>query len=84
MQTGKDLTKVGNIVVTGGAIIHTERTSEIASHAFFSPLTPMSLKPKQADILIDRKYILASMGLLSTVYPDIALRIMKKELVKDE
>ena len=84
MQTGKDLTKVGNIVVTGGAIIRTERTSEIASHAFFSPLTPMSLKPKQADILIDRKYILASMGLLSTVYPDVALRIMKKELVKDE
>lgn len=84
MQTGKDLTKVGNIVVTGGAIIHTERTAEIASHALFSPLTPMSLKPKQADILVDRKYILASMGLLSTVYPDIALRIMKKELIKDE
>lgn len=84
MQTGKDLTKVGNIVVTGGAIIHTDRTAEIASHAFFSPLTPMSLKPKKAEILVDRKYILASMGLLSTVYPDVALRIMKKELIKDE
>ena len=84
MQTGKDLTKVNKVIVTGGALIHTTKTAEIASHALFSPLTPMSLKPKRADILVDRKYILASMGLLSTVYPDIALRIMKKELIKDE
>ncbi|MDO4488396.1 MAG: methylaspartate mutase accessory protein GlmL [Eubacteriales bacterium] len=84
MQTGKDLSKVSNVVVTGGALIHTTRTAEIASHALYSIRTPMSLKPKQADILVDRKYILASMGLLSTEYPDIALRIMKKELIKDE
>ena len=84
IQSGKDLSKVKNIVVTGGAIIHTERTGEIAAHAFYDPLTPMSLKPKTGDILVDRKYILASMGLLSTVYPDAALRIMKKELIKDE
>ena len=43
----------------------------------------MSLKPKKADILVDRKYILAAMGLLSTNYPETALRIMKKELIKD-
>ena len=84
VQTGKDLSDVSRIIVTGGALIHTKRTAEIASHALYSPLTPMSLKPKKADVLVDRKYILASMGLLSTVYPDIALRIMKKELIKDE
>lgn len=84
MQVGKDLSNVGNVIVTGGALIHTKRTAEIASHAFYSPLTPTSLKPRKADVLVDRKYILASMGLLSTVYPDIALRIMKKELEKNE
>lgn len=81
LQTGKDLSPVKKMVVTGGAIIHTKRTVEIASHAFASPRDPMSLKPKDAQVLVDRKYILAAMGLLSTVYPDVALRIMKKELV---
>lgn len=83
MQTGKDLTAVKTVIVTGGALIHTKRTAAIASHALFSPMDAFSLKPKEADVLVDRRYILASMGLLSTVYPDVALRIMKRELVKD-
>lgn len=83
MQTGKDLTAVKTVIVTGGALIHTKRTAAIASHAQFSPLDAMSLKPKEAEVLVDRKYILAAMGLLSTVYPDTALRIMKRELIKD-
>ena len=83
MQTGKDLTAVKIVIVTGGALIHTKRTGAIAAHAQFSPLDAMSLKPKEAEVLVDRKYILAAMGLLSTVYPDTALRIMKRELIKD-
>ena len=83
MQTGKDLTAVKVVIVTGGALIHTKRTGAIAAHAQFSPLDAMSLKPKEAEVLVDRKYILAAMGLLSTVYPDTALRIMKRELIKD-
>lgn len=83
IQTGKDLTEVKTVIVTGGALIHTKRTAAIASHAQFNPSDAMSLKPKSADVLVDRKYILAAMGLLSTVYPDTALRIMKRELIKD-
>ena len=83
MQTGKDLTAVKIVIVTGGALIHTKRTGAIAAHAQFTPLDAMSLKPKEAEVLVDRKYILAAMGLLSTVYPDTALRIMKRELIKD-
>ena len=80
IQEGKNLTEVKNIVVTGGSLIHTERTAEIASHALYSNLKPASLKPKKADVWIDRTYILAAMGLLSSYYPKTALRIMKKEL----
>lgn len=83
MQQGKDLTEVEKIVVTGGALIHTQKTAEIAAYAFYTEMQSMSLKPKKADILVDRKYILAAMGLLSIHYPDVALRIMKKELIKD-
>ncbi|MBE6945353.1 MAG: MutL protein [Ruminococcaceae bacterium] len=80
IQSGKNLTKVKQIVVTGGSLIHTRKTEEIAAHALFSPQQPMSLRPKAADVWVDRTYILAAMGLLSAHYPQAALRIMKKEL----
>ena len=83
VQAGKDLRHVKQVIVTGGSLIRTERTAEIAAHAFASPLAPMSLRPVKADIRVDRKYIIAAMGLLSEYDPQIALRIMKKELVYD-
>ena len=80
VQEGKNLTKVKQIVVTGGSLIHTKRTEEIAKHALYSPAHPTSLRPKTADVWVDRTYILAAMGLLASHYPKTALRIMKKEL----
>lgn len=80
VQSGKNLTKVKQIVVTGGSLIHTKETEKIAAHALYSPQDPASLRPKEADVWVDRKYILAAMGLLSSYYPQTALRIMKKEL----
>ncbi len=80
VQSGKDLRRVHQVVVTGGSLIRTARTAEIAAHALYSPAAPMSLKPMKADIRVDRKYILAAMGLLSEYDPITALRIMKKEL----
>jgi len=80
VQEGKNLTKVRQIVVTGGSLIHTKRTEQIAAYALYSPAQPASLRPRQADVWVDRTYIMAAMGLLSTHYPQTALRIMKKEL----
>ena len=80
VQSGKNLTNVKQIVVTGGSLIHTKRTEEIAAFAQYSPADPTSLRPKNADVWVDRTYILAAMGLLSSHYPQTALRIMKKEL----
>ncbi len=80
VQEGKNLTKVAQIVVTGGSLIHTKRTEEIAKYALYSESDPTSLRPKKSNVWVDRTYILAAMGLLSTHYPKQALRIMKKEL----
>ena len=80
VQEGKNLTGVKRIVVTGGSLIHTRKTEEIARHALYSLEKPESLRPKLADVLVDRTYILAAMGLLASHYPQVALRIMKKEL----
>ena len=84
VQTGKDLRTVRQMVVTGGSLIHTKRTGEIASHAFYDPADPMSLRPIKARVLVDRRYILAAMGLLSEYEPQTALRIMKKELKPED
>ena len=80
VQEGKNLTKVKQIVVTGGSLIHTEKTQEIAAHALYSPQNAESLRPREAAVWVDRTYILAAMGLLSSYYPQAALRVMKKEL----
>ncbi len=80
VQEGKNLTGVKHILVTGGSLIHTENTHKIASFANYSAKDPASLRPKGADVLIDRRYILAAMGLVGTYYPETALKIMKKEL----
>lgn len=84
VQSGKNLTAVKQIIVTGGSLIHTRRTADIAAHALYDPANPMSLRPKAADVWVDRKYIIAAMGLLSGHYPQTALRIMKKELERHE
>ena len=80
IQTGKDLTNVGKIVMTGGALIHTERKPELAAYAMFSGTHPNSLLPKQADCLYDESYIIAAMGLLGQYFPLSALRLMKSYL----
>ena len=83
VQEGKNLSRVSQIVVTGGSLIYTKETAKIASFALASPETPHSLRPRAAEVWVDRHYIIAAMGLLSTRFPEIALRIMKKELSKD-
>lgn len=83
MQTGKDLRNIHQIVVTGGSLINSIRTTDIASAALWDPKDPYSLRPKDAKVWVDKSYILTAMGLLSQYEPDIALRILKKELKED-
>ena len=80
VQTGKNLTRVKTIVVTGGSLIHAENPEKIAAFSLYDPAQPQSLRPMKADVLVDKTYILAAMGLLSSYYPQAALRMMKKEL----
>lgn len=83
VQSGKNLRHVNRIVITGGSLIHTDNTGRIASYALYDAKDPTSLKPEKASVLIDRKYIIAAMGLLSEHYPEAALTIMKEELKND-
>ena len=80
VQSGKNLCEVRKVVVTGGSLIHSQRARQIARFACYDPASPMSLRPKKADIILDKHYILAAMGLLSQREPEIALQIMKEEI----
>ena len=84
VQTGKNLVNVDKFIVTGGSLIHTEHTGRIASYGFFDEEEPESLKPRACDVLVDRSYIIAAMGLLSEHYPDAALKILKEQLKKEQ
>lgn len=80
VQTGKDMGRVGRIIGTGGPVINCSNPENILKEAMFDEANPGVLKPKKAEFYIDKKYILAAMGLLCVKYPEIAVRIMKKEL----
>ena len=79
-QTGKDLSRVDKVVITGGSLIHVDTVNKIAAHALYDLAEPASLKPQRFEVMVDKQYILSAMGLLSQYEPDIALNIMKKEL----
>ncbi|MGL5962946.1 MAG: methylaspartate mutase accessory protein GlmL [Fusobacteriaceae bacterium] len=81
-QHGKDLLDLPCVIGTGGVIIHSENPGEILGAGNFNPETPVQLKPQNPKFLVDKTYILSSMGLFAEDYPDMAVRIMKKYLVK--
>ncbi len=81
-QVGKDLTTVSTVIGTGGPIIHNDAPAMLLSHMVFNEQDPMSLRPKEPTYLIDQHYIMAAMGLLATEYPEVALTILKKNIIK--
>ncbi|MDF9831467.1 methylaspartate mutase accessory protein GlmL [Parabacteroides sp. PF5-6] len=79
--TGKDLSEITYIIGIGGAIINSNHPPNILKGAMYNPREPFVLRPKEPQYLCDRKYIFASMGLLNTLEPELALQFMKKEIV---
>ena len=81
-QVGKDLLNTRYLIGTGGILVHSAHPRKILGAGTFDSEAPSFLKPEKPDILIDRTYILSAMGLLAEKYPDKAVRIMKKYIVK--
>ena len=79
--TGKDLTEVEYVVGIGGVLVNSTNSTDILKGAQADKQNLVSLKPKHPKFLLDRKYIFGSMGLLSEVDADLALAIMKKEII---
>ncbi len=81
IQRGKNLSGVKAVIGTGGVLVNSPKAVEILSEAAYSDREPDNLRPKKPEIYIDKKYILPAMGLLGTLNPGLALKIMKKEII---
>lgn len=79
-QTGKDLTKIECVIGTGGVLVNSKDPKKILSKVVGNKKTYLELRPENPKYLLDKDYILASMGLLSELDPLLALKIMKKHL----
>ena len=80
-QRGKDLSDVKTIIGTGGVIVNSENYSEILKAAQFRPDDLNSLKPRSPKLYLDKSYILSSMGLLTMIDKNMAIRMMKKYII---
>lgn len=80
-QSGKDLTEVKYIIGTGGVIANSRNPKKILDVALYKE-DDLNLKPKYADFLIDKLYILSAIGLLSNDFPEVAFEIIKKYIIK--
>jgi len=81
VQTGKDLTGVKYVIGTGGAIVNAAFPGSILQAAIYSPMDTNLLKPQSPQLLLDKDYCLAAMGLLSRKFPGLALKMMKQKLL---
>ncbi len=81
-QTGKDLMELPVVIGTGGILVYTKQPEEILEACKFTMEEPQSLKPRNPKYYLDMNYILSSMGLLATIDPDMAVRVMKKYILK--
>ncbi len=76
---GKDLTQTELIILTGGALVNLVHTEKIVEE--YIKRNPTKLLPsKNVRILRDHDYIMASVGVLSLKYPDVAVELLKKSL----
>ena len=82
-QEGKDLTGIGRVIMTGGALIHADRYAEIMLDAI-RVNDPASLIPRSFSLIRDERYILSAMGLLADYDKEAAFDILNEYFGKEE
>ena len=75
VQRGKDLSNIAAVVGTGGPLAHGVDPAATLAMALADAAEPLSLRPRQAKLLLDRDYVLYACGLLASVEPQAALAL---------
>jgi hypothetical protein len=79
VREGPDLREVTRIIATGGVFVHREDGAELLGKAL-ARRAPRSLAPRDPELRIDANYVLAAAGLLASLDPGAALRLLRREL----
>jgi uncharacterized protein (TIGR01319 family) len=82
VRDGPDLREIPLVLGTGGVFIHRGDGESILREAL-ERRAPRSLAPRSPRIAIDRGYLLAPIGLLSTVDQEAARRLAEREFPPD-
>ena len=82
--TGKDLSEVSNVIGIGGVVVNSSNPAFILEGVKSEGEGSIWAKPKTPRYLVDKRYIFASMGLLSQVNKELALTLLKKEIIQQE
>lgn len=79
---GKDLTKVTRFIGTGGALTRLPHRESVFRRIADCNIHGMMLmkKPGEIKLLYDNHYIMASAGVLGTVYPEAAVALMLQSM----
>jgi uncharacterized protein (TIGR01319 family) len=80
VREGPDLREVGRVIGTGGVFAHGEGGEE-ALREGLERRSPRSLSPRDPEIAIDRGYVLAAAGLLASIDPEAAFRLLQREVL---
>ena len=80
VQRGKDLSRVRTVIGAGGPLAFSSDPRYVLEGALAEKDKPYILKPSAPELLLDEKYIMFAIGLLSLSEPAKALRIAKKYL----
>jgi uncharacterized protein (TIGR01319 family) len=79
VRDGPDLREVSRMIGTGGVFAHGADGEGILSAAL-ERRSPRSLSPRRPQLGIDRSYVLATAGLLASLDPTAAYRLLEREL----
>jgi len=80
VQRGKDLSAVGWVIGTGGAIVHARDPASILAVACTDTRDPGSLRPRAPRLAVDADYLLYAAGLLAQVDPVAAFDCARNHL----
>lgn len=80
LQRGKDLRNVRVVIGTGGIFAHGRNPRYVLEGACYNASAPLSLRPRAPRLLVDSRYVFYAMGLLASVAPGAAVRLMKQSL----
>lgn len=83
VQRGKDLTEVDILVGTGGALVFADDPEILikAGLRLDGLDGPLTLTPRQPQLMLDHEYAIYAVGLLADSYPEVAEALIQETLV---